>query len=88
MAGSHTGKLTGSDAVISAAMKQYGVTRVDELDGLLDVSQLLARAKPPVTDGVVVYAISGGTGAHMADLAAAGGSTPLARSLMRQMSMT
>jgi acyl-CoA synthetase (NDP forming) len=73
MAGSHTGKLTGSDAVISAAMKQYGVTRVDELDELLDVSQLLARAKPPTTDGVVVYAISGGTGAHMADLAAAGG---------------
>jgi acyl-CoA synthetase (NDP forming) len=73
MAGSHTGKLTGSDAVISAAMRQYGVTRVDELDELLDVSQLLARAKPPTTDGVVVYAISGGTGAHMADLAAAGG---------------
>jgi acyl-CoA synthetase (NDP forming) len=70
MASSHTGKLTGADAVITAAMKQYGVTRVRELDELLDVSQLLARAKPPTTDGVVVYAISGGTGAHMADLVA------------------
>ena len=28
---------------------------------------------PPPTDGVCVYAISGGTGAHMADLAAAAG---------------
>ncbi|MDX6284638.1 MAG: hypothetical protein QOG53_123 [Frankiales bacterium] len=73
MASSHTGKLTGSDAVVTSAMRQYGVTRVSELDELLDVSQLLARAKPPATDGVVVYAISGGTGAHMADLAAEGG---------------
>src|SRR4051794_13571648 len=73
MASSHTGKLTGADAVISAAMKQYGVTRGRELDELLEVSQLLARAKPPTTDGVVVYAISGGTGAHMADLVAEGG---------------
>jgi acyl-CoA synthetase (NDP forming) len=73
MASSHTGKLTGADAVITAAMKQYGVTRVRELDELLDVSQLLARAKAPTTDGVVVYAISGGTGAHMADLVAEAG---------------
>jgi acyl-CoA synthetase (NDP forming) len=73
MASSHTGKLTGADAVVSAAMKQYGVTRVRELDELLDVSQLLARTKPPTTDGVVVYAISGGTGAHMADLVAEAG---------------
>ena len=73
MASSHTGKLTGADVVISAAMKQYGVTRVRELDELLDVSQMLARAKPPTTDGVVVYAISGGTGAHMADLVAEAG---------------
>src|SRR4051812_6835767 len=73
MASSHTGKLTGADAVISAAMKQYGVTRVRELDELLEVSQLLARTKAPTTDGVVVYAISGGTGAHMADLVAEAG---------------
>ncbi len=73
MASSHTGKLTGADAVISAAMKQYGVTRVSELDELLDVSQMLARSKPPTADGVVVYAISGGTGAHMADLVAEAG---------------
>ncbi|WP_141579003.1 acetate--CoA ligase family protein [Actinomadura sp. WMMA1423] len=73
MAASHTGKLTGSDAVASAVLGQFGVTRVDGLDELLDTSTLLARAKPPASGGVCVYAISGGTGAHMADLCSAAG---------------
>ncbi|GAB2754110.1 acetate--CoA ligase family protein [Streptomyces bullii] len=72
-AASHTGKLTGADAVVDAAMRQFGVVRVDGLDELQDTAALLARARPPRTDGVVVYAISGGTGAHVADLAAGAG---------------
>ncbi|WP_371670722.1 acetate--CoA ligase family protein [Streptomyces sp. NBC_00289] len=72
-AASHTGKLTGADAVVDAAMRQYGVIRVDGLDELQDTSALLARAKPPRADGVVVYSISGGTGAHFADLATGAG---------------
>ncbi len=73
MAQSHTGHLTGSDAVTSAVFRQFGVTRVDGLDELLEVSAAFARTKPPRGDGVCVYAISGGTGAHMADMAAAAG---------------
>lgn len=73
MAASHTGKLTGSDAVVDAALKQFGVIRVDGLDQLQDTATLLARAKPPTADGVVVYSISGGTGAHFSDLATAAG---------------
>ncbi|MCM2419929.1 acetate--CoA ligase family protein [Streptomyces sp. RKAG293] len=73
MAASHTGKLTGSDAVVDAAFKQFGVIRVDGLDQLQDTATLLARAKPPTADGVVVYSISGGTGAHFSDLATAAG---------------
>jgi acyl-CoA synthetase (NDP forming) len=73
MARAHTGHLTGADDVVSAVFRQYGVTRVDGLDELVDTSALLARAAPPGGDGVCVYAISGGTGAHMADLAAAEG---------------
>lgn len=78
MAKSHTGHLTGSDAVVSAAFRQFGVVRVDGLDELQDTSMMLARAKPPSglrrSDwGVCIYAISGGTGAHMADMAAAAG---------------
>ncbi|GAA5701960.1 pimeloyl-CoA synthetase [Streptomyces avermitilis] len=72
-AASHTGKLTGADAVVDAAMRQYGVIRVDGLDELQDTAALLARARAPQADGVVVYAISGGTGAHFADLASEAG---------------
>jgi acyl-CoA synthetase (NDP forming) len=72
-AASHTGKLTGADDVVDAAMRQFGVVRVDGLDELQDTATLLARARPPRTDGVVVYSISGGTGAHVADLAAEAG---------------
>jgi len=73
MAKAHTGHLTGSDAVTSAVFRQFGVTRVDGLDELLEVSAAFARTNPPSGDGVCVYAISGGTGAHMADMAAAAG---------------
>ncbi|MEV5979054.1 acetate--CoA ligase family protein [Streptomyces sp. NPDC052114] len=73
MAASHTGKLTGADAVVDAAMRQFGVIRVDGLDELQDTSALLARARPPRSDGVVVYSISGGTGAHFSDLATEAG---------------
>ncbi|WP_405561596.1 acetate--CoA ligase family protein [Streptomyces sp. NBC_01180] len=72
-AASHTGKLTGADRVVDAAMRQYGVIRVNGLDELQDTSALLARARKPQADGVVVYSISGGTGAHFADLATAAG---------------
>ena len=70
---SHSGHLAGSDAVISAAFRQAGITRVDTLDQLLDTSMLLARAAPPQADGVAIYSISGGTGAHASDLAMAMG---------------
>ncbi|MGW8333213.1 acetate--CoA ligase family protein [Streptomyces sp. NPDC055897] len=73
MAASHTGKLTGADDVVDAAMRQYGVIRVDGLDQLQDTAALLARARRPQADGVVVYSISGGTGAHFSDLATAAG---------------
>jgi len=82
MAQSHTGHLTGSDAVTSAVFRQFGVTRVGGLDELLDVSAALARTRPDRAPawtrskkgpGVCVYAISGGTGAHIADMLADAG---------------
>ena len=62
--------------------RQFGVTRVDGLDELLDVSVAFARTRPDEPagmgeakkqPGVCVYAISGGTGAHMADMLADAG---------------
>jgi acyl-CoA synthetase (NDP forming) len=73
MAKAHTGHLAGSDAVTSAAFRQMGVTRVDGLDDLLETSMTFARTKPPTGDGVCIYSVSGGTTAHMADMAAAVG---------------
>jgi acetate---CoA ligase (ADP-forming) len=73
MAKAHTGHLTGADDVVSAVFRQYGITRVDGLDELVETGALLARAPEPSGDGVCIYAISGGTGAHMADMAAAAG---------------
>src|SRR3954452_4012910 len=82
MAQSHTGHLTGSDAVTAAVFRQFGVTRVDGLDELLDVSMAFARTQPSSIPAwakarkqprICVYAISGGTGAHMADVLADAG---------------
>lgn len=80
-ASSHTGKLAGSDCLTSAVFRQFGVTRVDDLDQLLDTCQVFARARPPVLRpgtrpeeaGVVVYSISGGLAAHTADRCSAEG---------------
>jgi len=80
MAKAHTGHLTGADAVVDAVFRQLGVTRVDGLDELLEVSAALARTRPEGPPrwgddgpGVAIYAVSGGTGAHLADLVSAAG---------------
>ncbi|MDV6285997.1 hypothetical protein [Rhodococcus jostii] len=70
LAVSHTAHLAGSDAVHDAFFEQYAITRVDDLDELLEVSAALARSPAPHADGVVIYGISGGAVAHLADLAA------------------
>ena len=73
MAISHTGHLAGTDEIYDAFFEQYGITRVDDLDELLEVSVALCRSPVPDADGVAVISISGGTAAHLADLAVASG---------------
>ena len=73
MAMAHTGHLTGSDAVTSAVFRQFGITRAEGLDDLLDTAAAFARTRPATGDAVGIYAISGGTGAHMADMISAAG---------------
>jgi acyl-CoA synthetase (NDP forming) len=98
MAKAHTGHLTGSDDVVSAVFRQFGITRVDGLDQLLDVAATFARTAPPSPEAlrrlrkghggrVCVYSISGGTGAHMADMVAAAGLelTPLTKATQTQL---
>jgi acyl-CoA synthetase (NDP forming) len=65
---SHTAALTGEDALYEAAFRQYGVTRVNDYDELLEVSQLLAHARKPVKPGIAVLSHSGGISSLTADL--------------------
>ena len=65
---SHTAALTGLDALYDAAFAQYGVTRVQDYDELLEVSQLMAYAPKPVRPGIAVVSHSGGVSSLTADM--------------------
>ena len=65
---SHTAALTGEDAVYDAAMRQFGVVRVQDYDELLEVSQLLAQAPRPPKPGIAVVSHSGGISSLTADM--------------------
>ncbi|HXY93919.1 MAG TPA: acetate--CoA ligase family protein [Acidimicrobiia bacterium] len=74
MARAHTGHLTGSDAVHQAVFDQFGVIRVDDLDEVIEMSGMFCHTV--LVDGrggVGVYAMSGGTASHVADLCGAEG---------------
>lgn len=64
---SHTAAMTGSEAVHDGMFKQYGVVRVEDYDGLLEMAQLLAYGSPPPADGVAIVASSGGISSLTAD---------------------
>jgi acetyltransferase len=67
-AGSHTAALTGSDERFDAICNQYGITRVQDYDELLEVSQLLARGKATKASGMAVVSHSGGVSSLTADM--------------------
>jgi hypothetical protein len=74
MAQAHTGHLTGPDGVHDAVFEQYGIIRVDDLDELIEISGLFCHAPAPDPDGgVAIYALSGGTASHVADLCGVAG---------------
>jgi acyl-CoA synthetase (NDP forming) len=69
MAAAHTGHLTGADAVHDAVFEQYGVIRVDDIDEVIEISGMFCHTGlVPGEGGVAVYAMSGGTASHVADL--------------------
>jgi acyl-CoA synthetase (NDP forming) len=69
MASSHTGHLTGADAVVDGLFAQYAVTRVRDLDELLETAALFARLPAGAGARVALYSISGGSGTLMAESA-------------------
>lgn len=69
-AASHTGALTGSDAVIDAVFRRHGVLRVRSVEALIDIghaASLLLPHRLPTNDAVTLVAASGGFGIMMAD---------------------
>lgn len=69
MARAHTGHDTGNDTVVDGLFDQYGVTRVDDLDELLETATLFAKLPRTTGPGLALTSVSGGTCTHMAELA-------------------
>ena len=65
---SHTAALTGMDQRYDAMFAQYGITRVQDYDELLEVCQILAHSPKPVQPGIAVVSHSGGVSSLTADM--------------------
>ena len=78
-AASHTGALTGSDAVLDAAFRRAGVLRVSRIEELFDMAEVLAKQPRPKGPRLAIVTNAGGPGALATDLlvTSGGGLAPL-----------
>lgn len=65
----HTGALVGDDRLVDAALRQWGIVRVQTLEELAVTAGLLARTGPLPPGGLGVVSISGGACDVIADRA-------------------
>lgn len=72
-AASHTGALAAGDRVVDAALRQLGIVRVDDVDELLDVGEVMTIQHRPQGRRVAVVTTSGGSGILAADAVEAHG---------------
>ena len=72
-AASHTGALAAGDRVVDAALRQLGIVRVDDVDELLDVGEVMTVQHRPRGPRVAVVTTSGGSGILAADAVEAHG---------------
>ncbi|MDM9581568.1 bifunctional acetate--CoA ligase family protein/GNAT family N-acetyltransferase [Nostoc sp. GT001] len=66
-AASHTGALTGSDAVFDAAFRRSGVLRVKSIADLFDMAEVLAKQPRPKGPRLTIITNAGGPGVLAAD---------------------
>ena len=64
---SHTGKLAGSDNVISGAFKQYGIQRVYDDEEFCDASKVLSMLPAALGNRVAILTAAGGYGVIATD---------------------
>lgn len=57
---SHTGTMAGEDAVYAAAFERAGIVRVNELDDIFDVAELLASKRIPQGPRLAIAGNAGG----------------------------
>lgn len=73
-AASHTGSLTGSDAVLDAAFRRTGVLRVNNISDLFYMAEVLAKQPRPKGPRLMILTNAGGPGVLATDaLITAGG---------------
>jgi acetyltransferase len=73
-AASHTGSLSGEDAVYDAAFKRAGIVRVEEIDDLFNAAEVLGTQPLPRGPNLAVITNAGGPGVMATDaLIAKGG---------------
>ncbi|MBD2127870.1 bifunctional acetate--CoA ligase family protein/GNAT family N-acetyltransferase [Microcoleus sp. ZQ-A2] len=66
-AASHTGALTGSDEVLEAAFRRCGVLRVNMIDDLFNMAEVLAKAPRPKGKRLTIITNAGGPGVLATD---------------------
>ncbi len=72
-AASHTGSLTGSDEVLDAAFRRVGVLRVDTIEDLFGMSEVLAKQPRPRGRRLTIVTNAGGPGVLATDALISGG---------------
>jgi acetyltransferase len=70
---SHTGALAGSDDVIDAALRRCGVLRVDALEDLFQMADVLSKQPRPRGKRLAIVTNAGGAGVIAADALIRGG---------------
>ena len=66
-AASHTGALAGSDEVLNAAFRRCGVLRVDRVEELFDMAEILAKQPRPRGPRLAIVTNAGGPGVLATD---------------------
>jgi acetyltransferase len=83
-AASHTGTMAGSDAVLDAAFRRTGVVRVDEINDLFYMAEVLGKQPRPEGPNLTILTNAGGPGVLATDALIGGGGelTPLSDDAM------